>query len=80
MSTGNKAKDSEETRRELSVNIGLSFIREHTNTSVRLGPVHMIPLSGTSRLPMNSPRSCFPIKIFIVFSEKASWPACRDLA
>ncbi len=38
--TGNsnkdKAKDSEETRRELSVNIGLSFIREHTNTSVRL--------------------------------------------
>jgi hypothetical protein len=32
-----------------------------------LGPVHMIPLTGTSRLPMISPPIYFPIKFCIVF-------------
>jgi hypothetical protein len=32
-----------------------------------LGPVHMIPLTGTSRLPMISPPIYLPIKYCIVF-------------
>ena len=38
MSTGNKdkAKDSEETRSELSVSVGLSFIRENISTSIKV--------------------------------------------
>jgi hypothetical protein len=40
VSTGNsnkdKAKDSEETRSELSVSVGLSFIRENISTSIKV--------------------------------------------
>ena len=38
------------------------------SVSVQLGPVHMIPLNGTPRLPMISPRSCFA-EISLEFSE-----------
>jgi hypothetical protein len=35
--------------------------------TISLGPVHMIPLTGTPRLPMISPPIYFPIKFCIVF-------------
>jgi hypothetical protein len=47
---------------EISKNMhALAFVYKH------LGPVHMIPLTGTSRLPMISPPIYFPIKFCIVF-------------
>jgi hypothetical protein len=47
-------------------NLFVGMAGKENLTSV-YGPVHMIPLTGTSRLPMISPPIYFPIKFCIVF-------------
>ena len=45
-----------------------------------LGPVHMIPLSGTSRLPMISPRIVvFLLKFYCVHMKERAGPFAEIL-
>jgi hypothetical protein len=55
-----------------SANLHVDLIKcalhqEYAYLITYLGPVHMTPLTGTSRLPMISPPIYFPIKFCIVF-------------